>query len=151
MFRQRLSSARLLLALGALALSIPAEAQTSRLIGVQGVSVVTGREVRGGGALAEFALSRRLWLRGSLVLGQGETGTAWRVETMVAFYLIPSGARWTPYAAGGFSQMWIPAESEAALALVVGVSAAPDGGGLFVEIGPAGGLRLAAGFRVSVK
>ncbi len=71
----------------------------------------------------------------------------------MSYHLSPFRQRGvTPYAGGGATITFSDVESSEYILLVAGVESSPGGRrGWFVEVGLAGGLRLAAGLRLRLR
>jgi hypothetical protein len=110
---------------------------------------VTAKQFVGGGVGYAYRTSGRVRLGLLASAGGWEGGFAGRAEVMVSYHLEPFKRRGvTPYAGGGASITFTDVESSEYILLLLGVESSPGGRrGWFLEVGLAGGLRLAAGLR----
>jgi len=127
----------------------PLRAQGAHELQVQAVATVTADQFIGGGVGYAYRTGGRVRLGLLASAGSWERDFAGRAEAMVSYHLNPFQRRGvTPYAGGGATVTFTGAESSEYILLVAGVESGPGGRrGWFVEVGMAGGLRLAAGLR----
>lgn len=124
-------------------------AQGAHELQAQAVATATARQFIGGGVGYAYRTGGRVRLGLLMSAGSREGDLAGCAEAMVSYHLNPLRRRGvTPYAGGGATVTFTDVESSEYILLVVGVESRPGGGrGWFVELGLAGGLRLAAGLR----
>ena len=128
----------------------PLHAQGAHELQLHAVATVTAEQFFGGGVGYAYRTAGRVRLGVLASAGGWEGDFAGRAEAMVSYHLNPFRRRGvTPYAGGGASITFTDVASSEYILVVLGVESSPGGRrGWFLEVGLAGGLRLAAGLRL---
>ncbi len=133
-----------------LALPVAADAQSARELQVQALGIFADRDFLGAGL--GFALRSAGRARVGLTVHAGGLDSAFAVrgEVVVSYHLNPYQQRGvSPYAGGGLTVGATADDVFEYLVLLIGLETTPGRKtGWYAEVGLAGGVRAAAGFRV---
>jgi hypothetical protein len=133
-----------------LALPVAADAQSARELQVQALGIFADRDFLGAGL--GFALRSAGRARVGLTVHAGGLDSAFAVrgEVVVSYHLNPYQQRGvSPYAGGGLTVGATAEDVFEYLVLLIGLETTPGRKtGWYAEVGLAGGVRAAAGFRV---
>jgi hypothetical protein len=133
-----------------LALPVAADAQSARELQVQALGIFADRDFLGAGL--GFALRSAGRARVGLTVHAGGLDSAFAVrgEVVVSYHLNPYQQRGvSPYAGGGLTVGATADDVFEYLVLLIGLEITPGRKtGWYAEVGLAGGVRAAAGFRV---
>jgi hypothetical protein len=138
-----------LLLLPAIVSASPIRAQSVRETQVWAVAVASRPAFYGAGFGLAWRDAQRDRLAPAVALGTSDGRFGARVDLAYHFLLDPvKRSGWAVYGGGGLTAAVRRDRVAPYLLLVLGVEGAPGGGGgLFLEVGVGGGVRVAAGYR----
>ena len=135
----------------AAALPAPGQAQPRHAVQVQGLTALADANFAGGGAGVVVGVGRRLAVGATFSAGGLDGAFAGRGELLALFVLNPFQRRGVRvYGGGGVAVTATGDATDERAVLLIGLErAGAPRAGWFVEAGIGGGVRLAAGLRVS--